>query len=84
MDRKKSEMDETDHSRVFRIRYKQVITKIQGGCSFCPWHRWENAGRKPRRGHSKLNKLRRRKLSAHGELPEADQKNAQAPAEKQK
>lgn len=59
--RKKKEMDETTNSTVYRRRYKQVITRIQGGCSFCPWHRWENVYKRAKRGHRKLNKIRRLK-----------------------
>lgn len=53
----KKEMDETDNSSVFRIAYKRVITGKQGGCDFCPWHRWENAYRHSKHGHRKLNKI---------------------------
>lgn len=60
--RKKEELDQTTNSTVYRRRYKQVITRMKGGCSFCPWHRWENAGRPAKRGHRKLNKIRRRKV----------------------
>jgi len=50
---KKQEMDETESRTVYRRCYKEVVTRKQGGCSYCRWHRNENAPRKARRGHRK-------------------------------
>ena len=55
----KKEMNETDNRTVYRRCYKWVVTEKIGRCSFCQWHRGENASRKPKFGHRKLNKIRR-------------------------
>ena len=53
--RRKVELDSTNLSSVYRRRYKQ----LQAKCSYCPWHKKENAGRKPRHGVRKRNKISR-------------------------
>ena len=51
------EMGETENRTVYRRCYKDVVTRNNtGGCSFCKWHRGENASRKSQHGHRKLNK----------------------------
>ncbi|WP_005032798.1 hypothetical protein [Holophaga foetida] len=57
---KKQEMDETANPTVYRRCYKDLVTRRNGGCSFCRWHRNENATRQSKRGHRKLNKIHRR------------------------
>jgi len=57
---KTREMDETENRTVYRRCYKEVVTSKNGGCSFCRWHRNENAPRKPWHGHRKLNKVNRK------------------------
>jgi hypothetical protein len=53
--RPKEEMGTTGNSTVHRRRYKQLRAK----CSYCPWHRKENEGRRPRHGARKRRMIRR-------------------------
>ena len=55
----KKEMEETDNRTVYARYYKEVVQNKAGRCSFCRWHRGENASRMPKHGHRKLNKVRR-------------------------
>jgi len=57
---KKEEMNETDNRTVYSRCYKEVVTNKAGRCPFCGWHRNENASRKPKHGHRKLNMVGRR------------------------
>lgn len=57
MSRPKEELDATENRTVYRRRYKQLRAK----CSYCKWHRNENATEHARRGHRKRNKIRRGK-----------------------
>jgi len=42
--RPKDEMDTTGNRRVYRVRYRDVICRMAGKCSYCPWHGRENRG----------------------------------------
>lgn len=55
--RPKDELDNTDNPSVYRRRYKQ----LQAKCSYCPWHRKENAIRRAKHGVRKQTKIRRRR-----------------------
>ena len=54
--RPKEEEDTTTNSSVYRKRYKE----LHAGCSYCKWHRGENATHTDRR--RKRNKTRKIKI----------------------
>lgn len=59
--RPKAELEATTNRRVYRCRYKEVIANKLGICTYCRWHAGENAPRKAKHGHRKLNKIHRGK-----------------------
>ena len=40
----KDEMDATANRHAYRVRYREVICRSAGKCSYCPWHGRENRG----------------------------------------
>lgn len=58
--RSKDELDITTNRRVYKRRYKEYIAHKVGLCTYCKWHQRENASRKPRHGHRKMNKVWRK------------------------
>lgn len=42
----KEELETTTNKTVYRRRYKELYA----GCSYCKWHKNENASRKPKHG----------------------------------
>ena len=55
MTRPKTELDSTANKTVYRRLYKRLKAK----CAWCPWHRHENDGRRPKHGTRKRNKVKR-------------------------
>lgn len=49
----KEELGTTDNSTIWRRRRKQLLAK----CSFCPWHKNENASRRPKHGVRKRKNM---------------------------
>ena len=57
MTRLRDEYATTKHNKI----YKAIRKLIEAGCSFCPWHRIENAKRQPTHGDDKKVKPRDKK-----------------------
>ena len=55
MTRPKDELDTTPNRTVYRRLFKRLRAK----CAWCPWHRHENEGRRPKHGTRKRNKVKR-------------------------
>jgi hypothetical protein len=51
--RPKDEMDATANRHAYRVRYREVICRMAGKCSYCPWHGRENRGLLKRTAKSK-------------------------------